>query len=147
MTLSWLSYFGKAILILWSVLGIRGDEYGRQVPGVNPAVYEQKDKLPEFHDPNSNAAPGVNPNQYQRQNQRRAHENEPHLHLENQDDERDHIKEHMNFTDTKNMSPEELKFYYFKMVDFDDDGHLDGREMIATMIHSHGKSPSIVTNN
>ena len=122
-----------------SVLLVQGD---RQAPGVNPSVYEQKDKLPEFHDPNEKVAPGVNPNQYKSEKPHHEHnEDDPHLHLEDQDNmdhEKEHIKQHMNFTDTENMSPEELRFYYFKMNDYDDDDKLDGRELIGAMIHHHG---------
>merc|ERR1711983_111102 len=38
------------------------------------------------------------------------------------------------------MSPEELNFYYFKMIDVDKNAKLDGLELVASIIHysNHG---------
>ena len=40
--------------------------------------------------------------------------------------------------DTAAMSTEELLFYYFKMMDADQDAKLDGLELVASMIHYAG---------
>merc|ERR1711879_331462 len=36
--------------------------------------------------------------------------------------------------DPKDMTPDELQFYYFKQHDFDNNDKLDGNELIASMV-------------
>ncbi|XP_059614687.1 general transcriptional corepressor trfA-like isoform X2 [Phlebotomus argentipes] len=53
-------------------------------------------------------------------------------------EERDHIKEHLEVPiDTSKMSEQELQFHYFKMHDSDNNNKLDGCELIKSLIHWH----------
>ena len=51
-----------------------------------------------------------------------------------------HVQQHLEVPglDTAAMSTEELLFYYFKMMDTDQDAKLDGLELVASMIHYAG---------
>lgn len=50
-----------------------------------------------------------------------------------------HIAEHLDVPmDTSKMTEEELQFHYFKMHDSDNNGKLDGLELIKSLIHWHG---------
>jgi len=53
--------------------------------------------------------------------------------------EKEHIAEHQAHVDTSKMSPEELTFHYFKMIDVDDNKLLDGTELVKLMIHTHNE--------
>ncbi|XP_059614678.1 uncharacterized transmembrane protein DDB_G0281039-like isoform X1 [Phlebotomus argentipes] len=58
-------------------------------------------------------------------------------------EERDHIKEHLEVPiDTSKMSEQELQFHYFKMHDSDNNNKLDGCELIKSLIHWHDEIPS-----
>ena len=48
-----------------------------------------------------------------------------------------HVQEHLDVpdVDVNQMSPEELNFYYFKMIDVDKNAKLDGLELVASIIH------------
>ena len=48
-----------------------------------------------------------------------------------------HVQEHIDIpdVDVNSMSPEELSFYYFKMIDVDKNAKLDGIELVASIIH------------
>merc|ERR1719474_1157311 len=55
--------------------------------------------------------------------------------------EREHVKEHLEVpVDINKMSEDELTFHYFKMLDVDKNSHLDGQELISSIIHAtaHG---------
>ncbi|GAB0088596.1 nuclear transcription factor Y subunit beta isoform X1 [Sergentomyia squamirostris] len=53
-------------------------------------------------------------------------------------EERDHIKEHLEVPmDTSKMTEQELQFHYFKMHDSDNNNKLDGCELIKSLIHWH----------
>ena len=47
------------------------------------------------------------------------------------------MQEHLDVpdVDVNQMSPEELNFYYFKMIDVDKNAKLDGLELVASIIH------------
>ena len=50
-----------------------------------------------------------------------------------------HVKEHLDVPiDVNKMSEDELTFHYFKMLDVDKDAHLDGQELLSSIIHSTG---------
>merc|ERR1712227_259818 len=57
----------------------------------------------------------------------------------NDEHEREHMLEHLKQMvgdkDTKEMTPEELQFYYFKQHDYDNNNQLDGIELIQAMTH------------
>lgn len=50
-----------------------------------------------------------------------------------------HIKEHLEgkVDPTVNMTQEQLQFHYFKIHDRDNDGCLDGTELIKAITHFH----------
>ena len=51
------------------------------------------------------------------------------------DHDLDHLKENLSFGKPVNeMTRDERQFYYFKSADTDDDDHLDGLEILQTMI-------------
>ncbi|CAG0880167.1 unnamed protein product [Cyprideis torosa] len=57
---------------------------------------------------------------------------------QNIEEEREHIKEHMEVPmDTSGMSEQELQFHYFKMHDADNNNKLDGCELVKSLIHWH----------
>ncbi len=50
-----------------------------------------------------------------------------------------HVQEHMKIPlDTSKMSTDELLFHYFKMMDADMNAKLDGRELVAAVLHYAG---------
>merc|ERR1711970_792355 len=70
-----------------------------------------------------------------------AHGQENHNLEFNPDDEheREHMLEHLKAQigdkDTKDMTADELQFYYFKQHDYDSNNQLDGIELIQAMTH------------
>ncbi|ELU10996.1 hypothetical protein CAPTEDRAFT_203095 [Capitella teleta] len=58
--------------------------------------------------------------------------------LEMDEDEKDHLKEHLQDTniDLDSLSPQELQFYYFQTHDTNDDNLLDGLELLHALEHS-----------
>ena len=58
-----------------------------------------------------------------------------------------HVQQHLEIPlDTAAMSTEELLFYYFKMMDTDQDAKLDGLELVASMIHYAGNMTWFLTS-
>lgn len=58
--------------------------------------------------------------------------------------ERHHIGDHLGDVvgDMDNLSPEELRFLYFKMHDSDGDERLDGKELVNSLLHFHVEESS-----
>ncbi|XP_067011651.2 multiple coagulation factor deficiency protein 2 homolog [Anabrus simplex] len=59
----------------------------------------------------------------------------------------DHIREDLgewvSKEETKNMSPEELEFHYFKLHDFDNNTKLDGLEILQAIQHTVHNNPEL----
>ena len=49
----------------------------------------------------------------------------------------EHLKQMVGDKDTKEMTPEELQFYYFKQHDYDNNNQLDGIELIQGVHNKH----------
>uniref|UniRef100_A0A7G3AQB5 Putative mediator of rna polymerase ii transcription subunit 12-like protein n=1 Tax=Lutzomyia longipalpis TaxID=7200 RepID=A0A7G3AQB5_LUTLO len=80
------------------------------------------------------------PPQQQQQHQPHGHHGQQPqvLNPGNIQEERDHIKEHLEVPiDTSKMTEQELQFHYFKMHDSDNNNKLDGCELIKSLIHWH----------
>uniref|UniRef100_A0A1L8DHK7 Putative mediator of rna polymerase ii transcription subunit 12-like protein n=2 Tax=Nyssomyia neivai TaxID=330878 RepID=A0A1L8DHK7_9DIPT len=117
-------------------------------PQHHPQQPHQQPPPPQHHPQQPHQQPPPQHHPQQPQQQHAPHGHAPHgnpqvLNLENIQEEREHIKEHMDVPiDTSKMSEQELQFHYFKMHDSDNNNKLDGCELIKSLIHWHAGDES-----
>ncbi|XP_055698676.1 multiple coagulation factor deficiency protein 2 homolog isoform X2 [Phlebotomus papatasi] len=127
-------------------------QYQQQVP--NQPQYQQQQHAPPPPQQHQQPPPQQHHQQVPQQQQQQHHQQVPQqqqhpphghhgqppqvLNPGNIQEERDHIKEHLDVPiDTSKMTEQELQFHYFKMHDSDNNNKLDGCELIKSLIHWH----------